>query len=120
PRAVLRWELGDADAPDPYAAASDLIAGYRVVGAEDLPPFAGGAVGFFGYDLVRTVEPLGDPNPDPVGLPDMALMLSDVLVVFDHLKHTLSILVNVYVDGPETDLGAAYEDAVATIRKARD
>src|SRR5204862_2445902 len=71
-------------------------------------------------DLVRTVEPLGDADPDRVGLPDMALMLSDVLVVFDHLKHTLSILVNVYVDGPETDLGAAYEDAVATIRKARD
>ena len=54
-----------------------------------LPPFAGGAVGFFGYDLVRTVEPLGEPNPDPLGLPDMALMLTDVLVAFDHLKHTI-------------------------------
>ena len=58
-------------------------------------------MGFFGYDLVRTVEPLGDPNPDPVGLPDMALMLSDVLVVFDHLKHTITILVNVYADDGE-------------------
>ena len=45
---------------------------------EGLPPFAGGAVGFFGYDLVRTVEPLGEPNPDPLGLPDMALMITDV------------------------------------------
>ena len=44
---------------------------------EGVPPFAGGAVGFFGYDLVRSVEPLGDPNPDPMGLPDMALMVTE-------------------------------------------
>ena len=69
----------------------------------DLPPFAGGAVGFFGYDLVRTVEPLGEPNPDVLGLPDMALMLSDVLVVFDHLKHTITILVNVYADDDDLE-----------------
>ena len=43
---------------------------------------------------MRTVEPLGEPPPDPLGLPDMALMLSDVLVVFDHLKHTVTILAN--------------------------
>ena len=43
-------------------------------------PFTGGAVGFFGYDLVRTVEPLGEPNTDTLGLPDMALMLTDRLV----------------------------------------
>ena len=86
-----------------------------------MPPFAGGAVGYFGYDLVRTVEPLGEPNPDPVGLPDMALMLSDVLVVFDHLRHTISVLVNVYADDDDgTDLETAYADAVATIAKARE
>ena len=37
--------------------------------------FPGAAVGLFGYDLVRTVEPLGEPNPDPLGLPDLALMV---------------------------------------------
>ena len=61
-----------------------------------LPPFSGGAVGFFGYDLVRTVEPLAEPGPDPLGLPDMALMLTDALVVFDNLKHTVTILAHVY------------------------
>ena len=45
-------------------------------------------------------------------------MLSDVLVAFDHLKHTVTILVNVYADDPE-QLEAAYEDARATIAKAR-
>ena len=52
----------------------------------------GGAVGMYAYDLVRTVEPLGEPNPDPIGLPDLALMLTDVLVIFDHFKHTLTLL----------------------------
>ena len=45
-------------------------------------------MGFFGYDLVRTVEPLGEPNLDPVGLPDMALMLSDVLYHLTVLLHS--------------------------------
>src|SRR5882757_7673659 len=139
PRAVLRWADGElrewngpkpdhaappdsvTDAPDPYATLREHLDGYSVATPEGLPPFAGRAVGFFAYDLVRTVEPLGDPNPDPVGLPDMALMLSDVLVVFDHLKHTISVLVNVYADDDDgTDLQNAYADAVATIRRARE
>jgi anthranilate synthase component 1 len=114
PREVVRWSLGDDG--DPYALAAEAVARYSQAPLPDLPPFAGGAVGYFGFDLVRTVEPLGEPNPDPVGLPDMALMLSDVLVVFDHLKHTVSIITHAHSE----DLEASYEDAVATIQKARD
>ena len=114
PRSVLRWSL--ADGGDPYALAEAEVTRFRQAPLPDLPPFAGGAVGYFGYDLVRTVEPLGEPNPDTLGLPDMALMLSDILVVFDHLKHTITILVNAYAeDGVE----ASYADALATIAKAR-
>jgi len=117
PRQVLRWSLGDQG--DPYVLAADEVARYRQAPMDDLPPFAGGAVGFFAYDLVRTVETtLGPPNPDPVGLPDMALMLSDVLVIFDHLKHTVTILVNVYTED-EGGIEKAYADAEATIEKAR-
>ncbi len=116
PRSVLRWSLGDAG--DPYTLAADEAARWSQAPLPDLPPFAGGLVGYFGYDLVRTVEPLGEPNPDPVGLPDMALMLSDVLVVFDHLKHTVTILVNVFAD-EGADVERGYADAVATIEKAR-
>ena len=89
-------------APDPYAAVSEYLGRHRLASVEDLPPFAGGAVGFFGYDLVRTVEPLGEPNPDPLGLPDMALMVSDVLVVFDHMRHELTLMAYAFLDGERT------------------
>jgi anthranilate synthase component 1 len=116
PRKVVRWSLKDGG--DPYELAAREVGAYRQAQLDGLPPFAGGAVGFFGYDLVRTVEPLGPPNPDELGLPDMALMLSDVLVVFDHLKHTISILVNVYAED-DAEVEDAYADALATIAKAR-
>ena len=114
PREVIRWRL--ADGGDPYAIAAAAVGRYSQAPLDGLPPFSGGAVGFFGYDLVRTVEPLGDPGPDALGLPDMALMLSDLLVVFDNLKHTVTILVNVY--GGEDPRGA-YAQACRTIEEVR-
>jgi anthranilate synthase component I len=123
PRSVLRWSL--ADGGDPYALAAEYVARFNQAPLPDSEagssggiPFIGGAVGFFGYDLVRTVEPLGDPNPDELGLPDMALMLSDLLVVFDHLKHTVTILVNADLDA-DPDLERAYAAAAETIAEVR-
>ena len=114
PRSVLRWTL--ADGGDPYALAAAEIARFRQAPSPEPIPFTGGAVGFFGYDCVRAVERLPEPNPDPVGLPDMALMLSDVIVAFDHLKHTVTILANAYVDEDE----AAHERAREAIREVRE
>ncbi|MDX6674151.1 MAG: anthranilate synthase component [Solirubrobacteraceae bacterium] len=114
PREVIRWSLGEDG--DPYEIAAAAVARHRQAPLPDLPPFAGGAVGVFGYDLVRTVEPLSDPNPDPVGVPDLALMLTDALVVFDHLKHTVSVLANVYADDDVDAAYAAARDAIADVR----
>src|SRR5512142_789932 len=117
PRSVLRWSLGEAG--DPYALAADAVARHRQAPLPDLPPFAGGAVGCFGYDLVRTVEPLGAPNPDPLTIPDLALMLTDALVAFDHLRRELTILANVYVEEGDADLQSAYAAAAETIADVR-
>jgi len=114
PRKVVRWTL--ADGGDPYALAAAEIARFRQAPTDEPIPFTGGAVGFFGYDCVRAVEHLPGMNPDPVGLPDMALMLSDVIVAFDHLKHTVTILANAYVDEDE----AAHERAREAIREVRE
>jgi len=124
PRQVLRWSLGEEG--DPYALAAETVSRFAQAatdGVSEPPPFAGGAVGYFGYDLVRTVEPLGDPpggeTHDPLaGLPDMALMLTDALVIFDHLRHTVTILVN--ADLKESpDPVAAHEAAAAEIAQIR-
>jgi anthranilate synthase component 1 len=137
PRAVLRWSDGvlsewsgeeaaggeppsrTEPAPDPYGAVADRLAACRPAPVEGLPPFAGGAVGFFGYDLVRTVEPLGPPNPDPLGLPDMALMVTDAMIVFDHLRHELTILACAFADD-EGGIDAAYARAAETIETMRE
>ncbi len=91
PRQVLRWSLGDPG--DPYELVQrelDRVATHQPDGVE--LPFGGGAVGMFAYDLVRTVEPLGEPNPDELGLPDLALIMTDTLVAFDHLKRTVTVV----------------------------
>jgi anthranilate synthase component I len=116
PRKVLRWSLGDPG--DPYQLASEELGRFRIPTLEGLPPFAGGAVGVFAYDLVRTVEPLGEPNPDPIGVPDLALMMTDALVVFDHLKHTVTVIANVYV-GADGEVDSAYARAADTIAEVR-
>jgi anthranilate synthase component I len=125
PRSVIRLENGaltvggeQRELGDPYAAVADELSRYRIAPIEGLPPFVGGAVGLFGYDLVRHAEPsVGAGNPDELGTPDMALMVTDVLVVFDHLRHELSILANVFA---EDDLDEAYADALATIADVRE
>jgi len=112
PRSVIR---SGADA-DGYATVAAELDRWRIARLPDLPPFAGGAVGLFGYDLVRTMEPtVGDPNPDPVGVPDLAVMMSNVLVAFDHLRHEVTVLAHVEAD----DVERAYEEAVAAIVDVR-
>jgi anthranilate synthase component 1 len=114
PRSVLRWSLGEPG--DPYALVAAELNRFDVAQLPNLPPFAGGAVGVFAYDLVRTVETLPAPGPDPLGLPDLALMLTDALVIFDHLMHTVTVLANVY---PEDDLAESYRRAIETIAAVR-
>ena len=135
PRATLRWAEGTlseydgaagpdeaaraTETSDPYGAVADFLSRYDIAESDQLPPFAGGAVGFFGYDLVRTVETtLGEPNPDPIGLPDMALMISDVLIAFDHQRHELSVIANAFTE--DGGIEAAYERAVDAIADVRE
>jgi anthranilate synthase component I len=139
PRSILRWSDGALSewgaetvaesgsgtapartvaAPDPYAAVADYLGRHEIAEPDRLPPFAGGAVGFFGYDLVRTVEPLGEPNPDPVGLPDMALMMTDLLVAFDHQRHEVTLIANAFVE--DGGIEEAYAHAVEAIGEVRE
>ena len=66
---------------------------------------------------MRRLEPLPDAPPDDLGLPEMAFLLADTVLVFDHLKHTITIVANAFVDGRDVD--GPYERAVARIADVR-
>src|SRR3954467_12332528 len=123
PRTVMRLEGGGYE--DPYGAVAQELERYRLAPLEGLPPFSGGAVGMFGYDLVRHAEPtVGEPNADEVGVPDLALMVSDVLLAFDHFTHPVTVLANVFAGdgaaGDGDDLAARYAEAVGAIVDVRE
>lgn len=88
---------------DPLAWLEDFYARFRIPEISSLPRFTGGLVGYFGYDTVRYIEPrLGDcPNPDKLNTPDILLMVSDEVVVFDNLSGKMHIVI--YADPAEDD-----------------
>ncbi|PVZ15755.1 MULTISPECIES: anthranilate synthase component I [unclassified Pseudomonas] len=88
-------EVESAEVEDPLAFVEQFKARYSVPTLPGLPRFNGGLVGYFGYDSVRYVEKrLGaSPNPDPIGVPDILLMVSDAVVVFDNLAGKVHAIV---------------------------
>ncbi len=82
---------------DPLDYVRRFKARYTVPQIPGLPRFTGGLVGYFGYETVRYIEPrLGDmAKPDAIGAPDILLLVSDEVVVFDNLKGKLYVVVHV-------------------------
>ncbi|MHC5055911.1 MAG: anthranilate synthase component I [Planctomycetota bacterium] len=74
----------------------DMLSSYRPVRLEELPRFSGGAVGYFSYDIVRLLEPLGEGSsntpPAGLGLPDVYFMLYDTMVIFDHVLKVVKVV----------------------------
>ena len=88
----------------PLEALRSLIAESRIDLPEDLPPMAAGVFGYLGYDTVRLIEELPAPNPDPIGIPDAVLMRPTLIVVFDAVKDTITVVTPVR---PEPGVTAA-------------
>ncbi|MEM7406756.1 MAG: anthranilate synthase component I [Pseudomonadota bacterium] len=88
--------IEEATPDDPLTWIADFAARYRVPELRGLPRFNGGLVGYFGYDTVRLIEPrLGTcPHDDPLGLPDILLMVSEEVLAFDNLRGRLSVIVH--------------------------
>ena len=81
---------------DPLAEVERLRAHYRVPKLDGLPGFSGGLVGWFGFECIEYIEPClrANPLPDELGTPDILLMLSEELAVFDNLKGRLYLIVH--------------------------
>jgi len=109
--AIVREE----DSNDPLRFIEDYLDSFKVAEAECLPKFHGGLVGYFGYDTIRYVEPkLADcPNPDKHHTPDILLMLSDELVVFDNLSSRMFLIV--HVDPAQEESWAAGQEHLTTL-----
>ena len=99
-----------AGAPDPLTALERALAGYRAPALPGLPPLHGGAVGYVGYDVVRYIEQLPQTTTDDLELPELWLLFTGQLLVFDHLRQRLSVISNVVIGD---DPASQYDDAVA-------
>ena len=100
---------------DPLEFVREFLSRYRVAELPGLPRFCGGLVGYFGYDTVRWIEPRlsgGWLKPDPLGCPDMLLLLSEELAVIDNLSGKLYLVV--YADPSKP---RAWHDAQARLRE---
>ncbi len=83
------------DHTNPMSFVSEFMARFKVPDIKGLPRFCGGLVGYFGYDTVRAIEPkLADvQKPDPIGAPDILLLLSDEIAIVDNLSGKLTLVV---------------------------
>src|ERR1043165_2560385 len=81
----------------------------------NLPPFTGGAVGYFGYDMVRTIEDIPQTGVDDLGIDDAVLMFYKTVLAFDHLQHQIQIISNVIVEESQEPVEVQYEKAVQEI-----
>lgn len=79
----------------PLEEIKKIMQDFKPVKLAGLPRFYGGLVGFMGYDMVRFFEELPDKNPDDLKLPDSIFILTDTILIFDHLNHTIKIVSNV-------------------------
>ncbi|GJQ21648.1 MAG: anthranilate synthase component I [Bacteroidia bacterium] len=107
----------------PVEALKTIFDHLKTVRLPGLPRFAGGAVGYFGYECARLVERLPEAPPDDLSLPDAVLLFFDVLIVFDNVKHQVVIVSNAYVPDPEVDdrsLRKEYETAAAEISRVKE
>jgi len=97
----------------PLAALRALISESHIGLPDSLPPMAAGVFGYLGYDMVRLMEELPPPNPDPIGIPDAVLVRPTIVVVFDAVKDSITVVTPVR---PEKDVDARAALAHATER----
>lgn len=99
-----------------------VLRGYRSPKLPEMPPFTGGAIGFFGYDLLQYYEKLPAHRVDDLGMQDMQFMFCDQVIVFDHVKQRIMLVANVHIrEGDrDEDIRRAYEAAEKKLDEAAD
>lgn len=112
-RAFIDGNLQEEDA---LTSLKKLIREQVIKAPAGMPPMASGLFGYIGYDAVRLFEKLPDANPDEIGVPDGLLFLPEIVLVFDSVQDSLSLIVPVYAD-KNADASKAYKKATQLIAK---
>ncbi|MBI2910573.1 MAG: chorismate-binding protein, partial [Chloroflexi bacterium] len=114
PRRVIRTGRRGSPASfrDPLPLLRQELERFRLGPVPDLPRFHGGAVGYLSYETARYFERLPTSRPDPLGVPEAVFLLTDTLLVFDHLRHRIKVVTHMPLDG---DRAAAYRAAAVRI-----
>jgi anthranilate synthase component I len=108
----------DATVSDPVRILNEELVPLRVEGEETLPPFFGGAVGYFGYGVAGWSERIPDTHANDLGIPDAKLLFFDNVVVFDHVQQRMHVVANVFEGGTIEDANARLDRAIARLKRA--
>lgn len=101
---------------EPMLAVLRRLSGHHIpVRFADLPPFVCGAVGYLSYDAARWFEKIPDSHPDDIGIDDAVMMFFSRLLVFDHVRHQIHVIANVFTGGKTSDLEGEYQKAMDDI-----
>ena len=105
---------------DPLSVIESLMAAYQPVHLPGMPPFTGGAVGFVGHEYVHYVEPtIPKAAKDVLKLPVLYYMVTDSVIIFDHVRQILRICVNAHIED-NADPDIAYDQAADEIDRIRE
>jgi anthranilate synthase component 1 len=88
---------------NPLVKLKEVLAKYKPVEDEGLPRFSGGAVGFIGYDMVRSFEDLPQETEDDLEVPDARFVITDTLLIFDNVAQTIKIVSNAHIDNKNVE-----------------
>jgi anthranilate synthase component 1 len=103
---------------DPLSVIENLMALYRPVNLPGMPPFTGGAVGFVGHEYVHYVEPtIPKAEKNSLNLPILYYMITNSVIIFDHVRQLMRVCVNVHIEDNDTDIATAYDQAVDEIKR---
>lgn len=98
---------------DALEIIEDLMGRYKIAQAENMPDFVGGAVGYFAYDVARSHEKQESSQIDTLNMPDIHLLLTKEVIVYDHVKQKIILVVNALASGSPDE---CYQQALTRLR----
>lgn len=101
---------------DPLDELKSIMKSFQGFDVEGLPRFTGGAVGYISYPMIRFWEKIPKDKPDDLQIPDMFFMVTEIVVVFDHVRHKMKVICNTFIKNTDKKyLNKLYDKAICKI-----